>query len=124
MSIWTKEHFQNYLQDVRKWQKDRLKKWRSKWQKPIGFPQRFFDLVQKSGLYRCALPEAFGGYGMNDLQLMQVQEEYSRGPGGMRMYLHYAMGMNWRILHDFGSENKRLPFFPSWRMRRSSPALD
>lgn len=112
MSIWTKEHFQNYLQDVRKLAEGPFEEMEIEVAKTDRFPQRFFDLVQKSGLYRCALPEAFGGYGMNDLQLMQVQEEYSRGPGGMRMYLHYAMGMNWRILHDFGSEEQKAAILP------------
>ena len=79
------------------------------------FPQRFFDLVQESGIYRCALPEEYGGYGMNDLELVKVQEEYSRGPGGIRMYLHYAMGMNWRILHDFAGEEMKKEFMPKFQ---------
>ena len=37
------------------------------------FPQRFFDLVQESGIYRCALPEEYGGYGMNDLDVYKRQ---------------------------------------------------
>ena len=32
-----------------------------------------------------------------------TKEEFSRGPGGMRMHLHYAMDLNWRILDDYGS---------------------
>ena len=32
-----------------------------------------------------------------------MQEEFSRGPGGMRMHLHHAADMNWRILEDYGT---------------------
>ncbi|MCB2362564.1 acyl-CoA dehydrogenase family protein, partial [Clostridium estertheticum] len=46
--------------------------------------------------------EKYGGWGLSETQILQVQEEFSRGPGGMRMHLHYAADMNWRILDDFG----------------------
>ena len=50
------------------------------------------------------MSEEYGGWGLSELQILQVQEEFSRGPGGMRMHLHYAADMNWRILDDFGSK--------------------
>ena len=50
------------------------------------------------------VPEQYGGWGLSELQILQVQEEFSRGPGGMRMHLHYAADMNWRILDDFGNK--------------------
>ncbi|MDD5953240.1 MAG: acyl-CoA/acyl-ACP dehydrogenase [Oscillospiraceae bacterium] len=100
----TPQAFQAYLKKIRDLAEGPFEAMEPEVQKTDRFPQEFFDLVQESGLYRCALPEEYGGWGMSDLELMQIQEEYSRGPGGMRMYLHYAMCMNWRILYDFGSE--------------------
>ena len=47
---------------------------------------------------------------MSELEILKVQEEFSRGPGGMRMHLHYAADMNWRILNDYGSDEENLAF--------------
>lgn len=110
MGKFTPEQFQGYLKKIRDLAEGPFEALEPEVEKTDRFPEAFFDLVQESGIYRCALPEEYGGYGMNDLELIQVQEEYSRGPGGMRMYLHYAMGMNWRILHDFGGEELKAEF--------------
>lgn len=112
MSTMTREEFRDYLQKIREMAEGPFEELEPEVEETNRFPQEFFDLVQESGIYRCALPEEYGGYGMNDLELIQVQEEYSRGPGGMRMYLHYAMGMNWRILHEFGSEELKKEYLP------------
>lgn len=112
MSKFTPEQFQEYLKKIRALAEGPFEEMEPEVEQTDRFPQRFFDLVQESGIYRCALPEEYGGYGMNDLELVKVQEEYSRGPGGMRMYLHYAMGMNWRILHDFAGEELKREFLP------------
>lgn len=74
------------------------------------FPQRFYELAIENNLYRCCLPEQYGGWGLTETQILQVQEEFSRGPGGMRMHLHYAADMNWRILDDFGSEELKAEY--------------
>ncbi len=50
---------------------------------------------------------------MSTLQIMKVQEEFSRGPGGMRMHLHHAAGLNWRIMDDFAQ-----PELKEWAMPR------
>lgn len=112
MSKFTPEQFQEYLKKIRALAEGPFEEMEPEVEQTDRFSQRFFDLVQESGIYRCALPEEYGGYGMNDLELVKVQEEYSRGPGGMRMYLHYAMGMNWRILHDFAGEELKREFLP------------
>ena len=79
------------------------------------FPQEFYDLAIQNDLYRCSLPEEYGGYGLNELEILQVQEEFSRGPGGMRMHLHYAMDLNWRILDDYGSEEVKAEYMPKFQ---------
>ena len=115
MSKFTPEQFQDYLKKIREMAEGPFEEMEPEVEQTDRFPQRFFDLVQESGIYRCALPEEYGGYGMNDLELVKVQEEYSRGPGGMRMYLHYAMGMNWRILYDFAGEEMKKEFMPKFQ---------
>lgn len=111
----TPQEFQNYLKQIRAMAEGPFEELETEVQKTDVFPKAFFDLVKENDLYRCALPEAYGGWGLSDLELMQVQEEYSRGPGGMRMYLHYAMCMNWRILHDFGSEALKAEYLPMFQ---------
>lgn len=111
----TPQEFQNYLEQIRAMAEGPFEELETEVQKTDVFPKAFFDLVKENDLYRCALPEAYGGWGLSDLELMQVQEEYSRGPGGMRMYLHYAMCMNWRILHDFGSEALKAEYLPKFQ---------
>ena len=111
----TPQEFQNYLKQIRAMAEGPFEELETEVQKTDVFPKAFFDLVKENDLYRCALPEAYGGWGLSDLELMQVQEEYSRGPGGMRMYLHDAMCMNWRILHDFGSEALKAEYLPKFQ---------
>jgi acyl-CoA dehydrogenase len=77
------------------------------------FPAEFFALAREHNLYRFSLPERYGGWGLNTKQIFRVQEEFSRGPGGMRMHLHHAAGLNWRITDGFGQ-----PEFKAWAMPR------
>ena len=79
------------------------------------FPEEFFRLAKEHDLYRCALPEEYGGFGLSELEILRVQEEFSRGPGGMRMHLHYAMDLNWRILYEFGSEELKALYMPKFQ---------
>ena len=111
----TPQEFQNYLKQIRAMAEGPFEELETEVQKTDVIPKAFFEWVTENDLYRCALPEAYGGWGLSDLELMQVQEEYSRGPGGMRMYLHYAMCMNWRILHDFGSEALKAEYLPKFQ---------
>ncbi len=104
MSKLTKEEFKAYLKKIRALAEGPLEEIQKEVEKTNKFPQEFYDLARENDLYRCALPVEYGGYGLNELEILQVQEEFSRGPGGMRMHLHYAMDLNWRILDEFGSK--------------------
>ena len=66
-------------------------------------PEEFYQLAKKNDLYRFYLPSEYGGWDLDELEILRVQEEFSRGPGGMRMHLHHAADMNWRILDDYGT---------------------
>ena len=100
----TEKEFQAYLLQIRALAEGPFDEMQKEVEVTNKFPQEFFDLAIKNDLYRCCVSEEYGGWGLSELQILQVQEEFSRGPGGMRMHLHYAADMNWRILDDFGSK--------------------
>ncbi|MBC3889737.1 acyl-CoA dehydrogenase [Acetobacterium paludosum] len=104
MAKLNEQEFQAYLKQVRALAEGPFEEIQKEVEVTNKFPQEFFDLSIKNNLYRFSLPEQYGGWGMDELQILQVQEEFSRGPGGMRMHLHYAADMNWRILDDFGNK--------------------
>lgn len=104
MSRISKQEFQDYLKEIRELTEGPFEEIQKEVEVTNKFPQEFFDLANKHNLYRCSLPSKYGGWELTPLQILQLQEEFSRGPGGMRMHLHYAVDLNWRILDDFGSK--------------------
>lgn len=104
MAKLNEQEFQAYLKQIRALAEGPFEEIQKEVEVTNKFPQKFFDLSIENNLYRFSLPEQYGGWGLDELQILQVQEEFSRGPGGMRMHLHYAADMNWRILDDFGSK--------------------
>ena len=61
------------------------------------------------------MPAQYGGWDLSEQQILQVQEEFSRGPGGMRMHLHYAADLNWRILDDYGSAELKAQYMDKFQ---------
>ena len=102
MSKLTPEEFRAYLKTVRELAEGPFEEMQKEVEVTNKFPQEFIDLAIENNLYRYALPEEYGGWGLSEKEILQVQEEFSRGPGGMRMHLHYAADLNWRILDDYG----------------------
>ena len=100
----SKQKFEKYLLQIRELAQGPLEEIQKEVEVTNKFPKEFYELAKENDLYRCALPEEYGGYGLSELDILRVQEEFSRGPGGMRMHLHYAMDLNWRILDDYGSK--------------------
>ena len=115
MSKLSSAEFQAYLKQIRELAEGPLEEIQKEVEVTNKFPQEFYDLAIENDLYRCSLPEEYGGYGLNELEILQVQEEFSRGPGGMRMHLHYAMDLNWRILDDYGSEELKAEWMPKFQ---------
>ena len=107
------EEFQRYLMEIRELAQGPFDEMQVEIEVTNKFPQEFFDLANEHNLYRFYLPEKYGGWGMSTLQIMKVQEEFSRGPGGMRMHLHHAAGLNWRIMDDFAQKELK-----EWAMPR------
>ena len=98
----TDEQFQAYLKQIRELAQGPFEEMQKEIEVTNVFPDEFYELAKKNDLYRFYMPSEYGGWDLNELEILQVQEEFSRGPGGMRMHLHHAADMNWRILDDYG----------------------
>lgn len=98
----TDEMFEAYLKQIRELTEGPFEEMQKEIEVTNTFPEEFYELAKKNDLYRFYLPEEYGGWNLNELEILKVQEEFSRGPGGMRMHLHHAADMNWRILDDYG----------------------
>ena len=109
----TDEELQAYLRQIRELAEGPFDAMQQEIERTNVFPEEFFELARKNELYRFYLPEQYGGWGLTTKQIFQVQEEFSRGPGGMRMHLHHAAGLNWRIMDDFGQDELK-----TWAMPR------
>lgn len=111
----TKEEFKDYLKKVRALAEGPFEEMQKEVEATNKFPEEFFELARKNDLYRYALPEEYGGWGFTEKEILQVQEEFSRGPGGMRMHLHYAADLNWRILDDYGCDELKAEYMPKFQ---------
>lgn len=115
MSKLTEKEFQDYLLKIRALAEGPFEEMQKEIEVTNKFPQEFYDLAIANDLYRFALPEEYGGWGLSELEILKVQEEFSRGPGGMRMHLHYAADMNWRILDDYGSPELKAEYMDKFQ---------
>lgn len=115
MSKLTQEEFKQFLKTVRDLAEGPFNEMQKEIEVTNVFPQEFYDLAIKNNLYRYALPEEYGGWGLSEQEILQVQEEFSRGPGGMRMHLHYAADLNWRILDDYGCDELKAQYMDKFQ---------
>lgn len=99
----TDEQFQAFLEQVRALAEGPFEELQHEVEVSNKFPEEFFQLARENNLYRFALPSKYGGWDLSELEILKVQEEFSRGPGGMRMHLHYAADLNWRIIDEYGT---------------------
>jgi len=111
----TEQQFQDYLVQIRELAEGPFDAMQEEIEVTNVFPQEFYDLAIKNDLYRFYLPEQYGGWGLTEKQILMVQEEFSRGPGGMRMHLHHAADLNWRILDDYGSDELKAEIMPKFQ---------
>ena len=100
----TDEQFEAYLKQIRELAEGPFEEIQKEVEITNTFPEEFYELAKKNDLYRFYLPSQYGGWDLDELEILRVQEEFSRGPGGMRMHLHHAADMNWRILDDYGTD--------------------
>lgn len=111
----TPQEFKTHLEKLRAFVEGPCEEMQSEIEVTNKFPQKFYDLCNEHGIYRMSLPEEYGGWGLNELEILKCQEEFSRGPGGMRMHMHFAQDLNWRPLYDYGSEELKAEFMPKFQ---------
>lgn len=103
----TDEQFEAYLKQIRELAEGPFDEMQKEIEVTNKFPEEFYELAKENDLYRYYLPSQYGGWDLNELEILRVQEEFSRGPGGMRMHLHHAADLNWRILDDYGTQEMK-----------------
>lgn len=103
----TDEQFETYLKQIRELAEGPFDEMQKEIEVTNKFPEEFYELSRQNDLYRYYLPSQYGGWDLNELEILRVQEEFSRGPGGMRMHLHHAADLNWRILDDYGTQEMK-----------------
>ena len=81
------------------------------------FPEEFYKINIENDVYRLALPSEYGGWDLSELEILMCQEQFSRGPGGMRMHTHYSADLNWRILDDFGKPEVKAEYMDKFQDR-------
>lgn len=116
-STLTPEEFEAYKKEIRELVEGRYDEMQKEIEVTNKFPEDFYETNIKHNLYRAPLPVEYGGWGLTESQILELQEEFSRGPGGMRMHLHYAMDLNWRPLFDFGSDELKAELMPKFQDR-------
>ena len=110
MSTLSTEQFDAYLKQIRELAEGPLEEMQPEIEVTNTFPEKFYEIAKENDLYRFALPAEYGGWDLSELDILRVQEEFSRGPGGMRMHLHYAADLNGRILDDYGSDELKAEY--------------
>ena len=78
----TDEQFQAYLKQIRELAEGPFDEMQKEIEVTNTFPEKFYELAKENDLYRFYLPEEYGGWNLNELEILKVQEEFSRGPGG------------------------------------------
>lgn len=106
------EDFELYLKQIQHLAENEFDEIQKEVEVTNSFPKEFFRLAIDNDLYRFALPLKYGGFGLSCEQIFRVQERFSRGPGGMRMHLHYAADLNWRIMDEFGQPELKAEVMP------------
>ncbi len=111
----TDEQFEAYLMQIRELAEGPFDEMQKEIEVTNTFPDEFYELAKKNDLYRFYLPSEYGGWDLNEEEILRVQEEFSRGPGGMRMHLHHAADMNWRILDDYGKPELKAKYMDKFQ---------
>lgn len=111
----TDEQFEAYLMQIRELVEGPFEEIQKEVEVTNTFPEEFYELSKKNDLYRFYLPSEYGGWDLNEMEILRVQEEFSRGPGGMRMHLHHAADMNWRILDDYGQPELKAKYMDKFQ---------
>ena len=74
----TDQQFKDYLLQIRELAEGTFDEMQKEIEVTNTFPPEFYETAIKNDLYRFALPEKYGGFGLSEKQILMVQEEFSR----------------------------------------------
>ena len=80
MSTLSTEQFDAYLKQIRELAEGPLEEMQPEIEVTNTFPEKFYEIAKENDLYRFALPAEYGGWDLSELDILRVQEEFSRGP--------------------------------------------
>lgn len=101
MSKLTPEEFREYLKTVRALAEGPFEEMQKEARGHQRVPQNSTTSPSRQ-LYRYACPKSTADGACPRRRSCRCRRSSPRGPGGMRMHLHYAADLNWRILDDYG----------------------
>ena len=109
MSKLSKEQFEAYLEQIKNLAEGPFEEMQPEIEVTNVFPEKFYELRQGERLVPASPRWPSTAAGPSELaDILRVQEQFSRGPGGMRMHLHYAADLNWHP-DDYGSDELEGP---------------
>ena len=80
MSKLSKEQFEAYLEQIAEPGRGPFEEMQPEIEVTNVFPEKFYELAKENDLYRFALPAQYGGWDLSELDILRVQEQFSR-PG-------------------------------------------
>ncbi len=113
----TEEQFEEFLERLKNLAEGPWEEMQKEAEVTNVFPEEFYKINIENDVYRLALPSEYGGWDLSELEILMCQEQFSRGPGGMRMHTHYSADLNWRILDDFGKPEVKAEYMDKFQDR-------
>ena len=74
----TDEQFEAYLAQIRALVEGPFEELQKEVEVTNAFPDEFYELARENDLYRFYLPACYGGWNLSELEILRVQEEFSR----------------------------------------------
>ena len=68
------QEFKAYLKQIRELTEGTFDVMQKEIEDTNVFPEEFYQLGIKNNLYRCSIPEDYGGWGLSELEILKIQE--------------------------------------------------
>ena len=116
MSKLTPEEFREYLKTVRALAEGPFEEMQKEVEVTNKFPQESTTWPSRTTCTATRCPRRYGDGACPRRRSCRWQEDVlPAGPGGMRMHLHYAADLNWRILDDYGKPELKAEFMDKFQ---------
>ena len=116
MSKLSKEQFEAYLEQIKNLAEGPFEEMQPEIEVTNVFPEKFYELAQgETTWYRFALPGPVRRLGPVRARHPARAGAVLPRPGRMRMHLHYAADLNWRILDDYGSDELKAQYMDKFQ---------